>query len=478
MRYRPEERRLTSIAQLLIDKGEVLLGRYYHDFNTNPLSLSGQAARVSPSQQISLEGIRLKLEGLLSLQAYGSVSTAGQRPAVAATVLMPKTELTPLYRHLILEPYKFENPTLEELSLGGQVSGQLQLDSPGGNWSVRGRIGWNGGHASVGDGSLSATGIELDFPVWRRMGPAAAAAPPLPGSLSIAALQLPLVPPQPLQLTFKAGPDRLRTTAPVDIEIGNGKLQLGIARLESIYSGRPWLASSVSVSGVELDSLVKETGGICSGGQLNGRLERIELADNNLTGRGTLIADVCGGRVEIRNPGIRRLFSSSPAIRFDGTVEAVNLEQLTAGTSFGRIQGVLNGWVRDLEIVNGQPEAFELLLETTRTSGVPQKINVRAVENIARIGGGGSPFMGLAGTVVTLFKEFSYSKIGVRAGLQNDTFRINGTIREGGKEYLVKKGGLSGVDVVNLNPDNRISFKDMVKRIQRIQQSKSGPVVN
>jgi len=74
-----------------------------------------------------------------------------------------------------------EDAGLEELSLGGQVSGQLQLDSPGGNWSVRGRIGWNGGHVSVGDGSLSATGIELDFPVWRRMGPAAAAAPPLPG---------------------------------------------------------------------------------------------------------------------------------------------------------------------------------------------------------------------------------------------------------------------------------------------------------
>ena len=63
------------------------------------------------------------------------------------------------------------------------------------------------------------------------------------------------------------------------------------------------------------------------------------------------------------------------------------------------------------------------------------------------------------------------------ASLNNDVFTINGTIVENGVEYLVRRSGLSGVDVVNLNPDNRISFKDMIKRIQRIQGSQSGPVI-
>ena len=85
--------------------------------------------------------------------------------------------------------------------------------------------------------------------------------------------------------------------------------------------------------------------------------------------------------------------------------------------------------------------------------------------------------MGLAGRFVSLFKEFPYKKIGVRSSLENDVFRINGTIKEGGLEYLVKRSGFSGVDVVNLNPDNRASFKDMVKRIKRIKSSGQGPVV-
>jgi hypothetical protein len=48
---------------------------------------------------------------------------------------------------------------------------------------------------------------------------------------------------------------------------------------------------------------------------------------------------------------------------------------------------------------------------------------------------------------------------------------------EGGTEYLVKRGGISGVNIVNQNRDNRVSFRGMVKRIKRVTTSKSGPVV-
>jgi len=138
---------------------------------------------------------------------------------------------------------------------------------------------------------------------------------------------------------------------------------------------------------------------------------------------------------------------------------------------------VLKGSIKDLEIAYGQPQRFDLLLETVKKKGVPQKISVKAVDNIALIGGGQSPFVGLAGSLASLFRNFSYEQIGVHAFLENDVFRINGTIREGGIEYLVKRSGISGVNVVNQNPDNRIRFKDMVKRIKRVTAGGGGPVI-
>ena len=151
---------------------------------------------------------------------------------------------------------------------------------------------------------------------------------------------------------------------------------------------------------------------------------------------------------------------------------------MTEGTSFGKIEGILNGYAKKLEVSNGQLQRFDLLLDTVKTDDVPQKISVKAVDNIARLGGGQSPFAGVAGLFVSFFKEFPYRKIGVHATLENDVFRIHGTIREDGKEYLVKRGFFSGVDVINQSRGNRVGFKDMLKRIRRITDSKGGPIVN
>ena len=138
---------------------------------------------------------------------------------------------------------------------------------------------------------------------------------------------------------------------------------------------------------------------------------------------------------------------------------------------FDRIDGILEGHVKHLEVVGGEPQRFELFIETVQTKDVPQRISVRALENIARIGGGGSPFIGLAGTLTSIFKDFPYDKIAIQASLENDVFRITGPLREGNKVYLVKRSGFSGVNVINQNPDQRISFKDMMKRIKRVTAS-------
>ena len=150
---------------------------------------------------------------------------------------------------------------------------------------------------------------------------------------------------------------------------------------------------------------------------------------------------------------------------------------MTEGTAFGRVTGVMKGHLKGFELAYGQPQAFDLFLETVPKKGIPQRISVTAVDNIARIGGGGSPFIGMAGFFTSLFREFPYERIGAHAVLENDVFRINGTIRDGGKEYLIKRSGFSGVNVVNQNPDNKIRFKDMVKRIQRVTASRGGPVI-
>jgi hypothetical protein len=124
--------------------------------------------------------------------------------------------------------------------------------------------------------------------------------------------------------------------------------------------------------------------------------------------------------------------------------------------------------LHDLRIAYGQAVGFKLRAESVPVKGEPQKVSLAAVNAISVVGTGAS----LTSTAISLFKpfvqEFAYRKIGILCVLTNDVFRVNGLIKEGGVEYLVRKPLLFGINVVNRNPDNRISFKDMLERINRV----------
>jgi hypothetical protein len=48
---------------------------------------------------------------------------------------------------------------------------------------------------------------------------------------------------------------------------------------------------------------------------------------------------------------------------------------------------------------------------------------------------------------------------------------LNGTIVENGVEYLVKKPALFGINVINRMPEKKISFKEMIARLKRVERS-------
>ncbi len=71
------------------------------------------------------------------------------------------------------------------------------------------------------------------------------------------------------------------------------------------------------------------------------------------------------------------------------------------------------------------------------------------------------------GLFTSLFMSYVYKCIGFSCSLRNDVFQIRGLIREGGVEYLIQKPPVFGINVINDNPDNRISSSGMQKRLER-----------
>ena len=476
-RFRFEDKLIRARTNFSAAGGEVLWGRYYIDLGAMPVTGAGQIKWDMDRKLAIVDRLTASLGDLVALSASGSLQPTAGGKGMDIVVKAAETDAQALYRFLVAEPYKFDRPALGRLAVDGRISGELTLSGGKGALHARGRAYWRKGRLTAMNGSVSLSGIDLDLPVWHQASPEKNVGPPLRGHLTVADMVLPILTTQALRLDLEADPNRMKITRPTVLDLFSGQLEIGPVTVEHLYTDRLTLMTDLSVKGIVVDSLLEGAWPQPAGTVLNGRLEPVRLEGRRLSTTGVLTTEVFGGSIDIVDPGASGLATAVPAFVFSCRINDLDLEQMTAGTDFGKIQGILRGTINRIEIVDGQPQRFNLRLETVKKNGVPQRINIRAVDNIARLGGGASPFMGMAGTFAKLFREFPYWKIGVAATLENDIFRVNGTIKEHGIEYLVKKGSFSGVNVVNLNPDNRISFKDMVKRIKRISGTQGGPVV-
>ena len=471
------DRAQTNI-DLTIDAGagEVLFDRFYLNLNDNGISYRGKLRYDTRNAVMWLNDQHLALKDILGVNFSSRIDVTPSKRHFAINLELEETPLQPIFQSLVAEPFGGEHPFLASLATKGSIGAAIDLKWGIDGWQVQGRCAWRKGEIVTNDDTLALEGVTLDFPIWYHTLPKAPQENRLTGRLDVQTVKLPLLPIQPLALPLQAGPNRMTITFSEPIQVPGGRVRIGTLTARDVLTPNRSITTRVVVDRVELAPLLSKLWGRPIEGAINGTLDPITYQGQHFEAHGELIATIFGGQIRIAKMGALNLFSGAPVWQLSSQWNDLRLAEMTRDTAFGKIEGLLYGYANDIEITYGEPQRFDLLLETKPQKGIKQKISVLAVDNIAQLGGGQSPFVGLAGIVTAFLKEFPYKKIGVRAALQNDAFRVNGTIRQDGIEYLVKRSGLSGVDVINQNPDNRVSFKDMVKRIKRIKARK-GPVV-
>lgn len=468
--------RITFAADMTTRSGEALYDRYYLNLKKTPIVTSCNGTCDLQKRLIELSKLRFDLTGILPLEIHGHIKQESSKANADFMVVLPKAPLKPIFHHFLIEPYSSEKPFLATLDTEGTVSAQFRINGSRDAWQVKGRFGWLEGKFSLPEKKIAFEGIHVDMPVWYQTKAAKTSVKTLSGKLEVESMTVPLLTKQPLSLQLVAGPNRISVESGTVIKVPGGDLRLGTVQIERLFDPDLSIHTRLEFEKIKLHPLLSKIWMHHIDGTLAGTLNPVRYKNHVVTTQGKLNAAVFGGNIILSDLGASGLFTPAPVYKLNVKWKDLLLSEMTTDTAFGKIEGVLKGQLRDVEMAYGQPQKFNLLLETVKTKGIPQKISVRAVENIAQIGGGQSPFIGLAGAFASFFKTFPYKKIGIKANLENDVFTVNGTIKEGGIEYMIKRGSFSGVDIINQNPDNRISFKDMLKRIKRIG-SKGGAVV-
>lgn len=467
-------------ASLEAGGGEFLYDRFYFDLDRTPLSVSLEGGGDTLKRTATVSRGRLRFKDIVALHLEGDVQ-ARDKVSGAVFLKIPQTPLKSLFEHFVSEPFQTMHPLLAEFQVGGILSAELELRGSPGEWTATGVSRLRQGFVSSQSIHMAARGIDLDLPVWLETRTSELREVPLRGKLSIQELVLPFLENKALNLPLEARPNMLVVTAATNLTTPGGDVEVGPVFARDLLSADRSLRTSLTFNKLRVAPLLEHIWPRHLEGEIQGRLDPLAITNKRLTSAGQVLFRVFNGKIRFHDLSVTNPFSSMPVLGLNAEWQDLSLEKITAETPFGKVEGILQGYVKDLEIADGQPQRFELFLETVKTKGVDQKISHLAIKNIAQVAGGENASMGISGMLAFLLKNYEspYKKIGIKASLKNDRFRINGTIHEQGKEYLIKRPWHSGVDVINWEPDNSISFKTMIKRIKNVTlSSERGPIMN
>jgi hypothetical protein len=454
----PDLDRSAMTVQVGLRSGELLIDDFYRDFSSAAI---GSRAELSwADEELTVANLSLSDGDALSLEAGLRVDLDGESEQPALRAL----EINRLELDFPGAYQRYLEPMAAAWALNGlEVTGRLA-------W--RGQ--WSSGELVSGDllvSDLSAVDISRDrFAVtgleahlrpgdygfdsrlsWRgllfgriNLGAGEAMLDSEPGAIALL---------EPLTLQMLGG----------SVELETLKLILPGARGDG--SGEPDVLMRAHIRELDMGEVTSALDWPAFTGSISGEIPGVSLDDGVLAVDGEIFFDVFGGRIALQHLSMERPFGVLPSLAADVIVTDLDLEQLTRTFSFGRIAGRLDGYVRDLRMLDWAPVAFDAWFGTPDRQEGSNDISRQAVNRLTTIGGG-SATAALTGPLMRMFSSFSYRRLGLGCRLQNNVCALRG-LSEDQASVLILEG--AGVPKITIRAFNRsVDWPQMVSNLLAI----------
>ena len=363
-----------------------------------------------------------------------------------------------------------------------RASGELGVVVDG-EWSdvrrtVEGTVALVGASFAGVAGTTRVGDLDLALPVdlrWASDGPEDDWGPPSggeprEGSLAFAELRIGNVTIPPVATRLRVEADTVRLEEDVEVDVLGGELTLeGLSVVDWSRASR-FMRFALRLDELGLEPLTAALGSFPLEGTVGGYFPTVRVTQDRMVVDGGGAIDVFGGRLAVFDISGEDMLSRFPRLRFSADFSGIHLIEITRTFDFGEIHGVIEGEIRDCELFRGTPVRCRARIQSVETPGVPQKINVKAVRNIAILGSGDTP--GLFDRGLHRFLDtYTYAAIGIELTLQNDRFVLRGTQRRGDRELFVRGRLPFRIDVVNVAPGQGVSFQTMLARLRALEVS-------
>ena len=449
--------------------GEFLWETYYQDFK-------GKKAKISALGAFTQKPFSLSLSGTGDLFQTGDYKFSADMShdrnlfSLNAKNISLKQLFSVAIQNYIGQNY----PNLKDLSIEGEADLKLTALISEQQKMIEGYLALRGGAVRSPSNRLTLTGLNISLPYDLAFAGSPAA---FSSGNKNGAIAFDLFEKDNIQISKFATPvifsgNRFVLPDSINAKIFGGEISLACFRAENLLRPETRAETGIDIRHIKIEQLIGQEAPMPLSGIIDGNLSSVIFQNGKWTAHGALVAQIFDGQVKIENIFAGRLFSASQFFGADAGFDHIDLEKLTSSIKVGRMTGLIKGSLKNFAMEYGQPSSFDLVIETDASRNTPKLISVDAINNISIISTGSGAISAILNSGLNqFFKDYPYSKIGIRCTLKDDIFKVRGLVTDSGKEYLVKKALLRGVDIVNQNPDNYISFKDMAERMGRISKS-------
>lgn len=440
--------------------GELLWGRIYVDLQRIPLAIAGRAAWRESRTEVREAKISSREVGWVG----GSAVYDRQRGLESADLEFDVPGLETAYDTFVREPLGEAHPVLARARVSGRASGSIHHRAQAGSLgSYVGRLRLQSTTLDLDAPAVTVRGLALDLPI--NVADVDPSGGSQAGSLRFTRLDVAEVSIPPLEMPIRVRPNRIEVADTVSIPLFGGRIELGGLRADRLEAEDRTAVGWVDLDRVNLAELAAALGWPPLDGTVGGRLSKVQVSASTVHTEGEFTGSLFGGDLELYDIGFSRLFSRIPTVQLSARLKGADLKRVTASLGVGRISGIVDASIDDLEVTGGEPVRFDAALETVPTRGAKQRVSVKAIEQLSILGGAGSN--PISRGILSAFEDYRYAKLGFRCRLRNDRFTLRGVESLDGKDFLVV--GTMLPPTVNVISHNQlIAFKEMVRRVSRI----------
>jgi len=433
-------------------QGQVYADPFFVEINDkNPVRLHLQGILDTAREQLSVQELSFGYGTVFSGQGDLGWNLSAMQPS-RLNLAFQVTDLGHAYE-VLLQPLVIGS-ALDDLNISGQAQGRV---SSSGNGLQDFSLVLQQMDIEQNSGLFGLSGVEADVK-WRRAGVQQTSRLQWNGG------HLYKIAFGDLDAVFSANAGNI-VLQPVFLPVLDGQLQLEGFRLGGLLEGRLEWQARAALKDIRLGALSRALGWPELNGSLQATIPRLYYRDALLRMEGELVVEAFGGQLVVEELKLEEPLGVAPVLETSVRLSNLDLEQITQVFDFGRIEGSLEGYIRNLQLVAWHVTGFDASLQSPAKDPRRHRISQRAIDNLTELGNGASA--NLSATMLRFFEDFAYQQLALKIHLHGATAELDGVTNPGGGYYIVKGTGLPRIDVIGRN--HKVAWKDLLSRIRDIR---------